>query len=53
MELKFYYSHIYFEVLWMELYFMYEKRTYRKVNNFVSLETNTKKSLAIFNYDTL
>jgi hypothetical protein len=53
MELKFYYSHIYFEVLWMELYFMYVARTYRKVNNFVSLETNTKKILAICNYDTL
>jgi hypothetical protein len=53
MELKFYYSHIYFEVLWMELYFMYAARTYRKTKNFVSLETNTKKSLTICNNDTL
>lgn len=32
---------------------MYEERNYREANNFVSLETNTKKSLAICNYDTL
>lgn len=53
MELKLYYSHIYFEVLWLELYFMYEERTYKKANNFVSLEPNTKKILALCNYDIL